>query len=263
MTLTGTAARVYRIVTEHGDLPFHNHYAVFVRDTMPVLENNEVVEKPRTRIGIVAPGFAQFRNTRDAGTRQADLALQRANAPDRWSEVALALRRLGYSGEPAALSPNDPALARLQTENDPRLRSGGVVILGVPLSIAQFFSSVGLLLAAVAFATIGPLVALRSVSSPVHGQSWVFVIQGSLHGGRRLLDVVTTAISGVWAVSPLVILFLQWRSAVDLEGLTSAWLFALGALGLVFSTVVYALVAVELRRVRRGTPTAPPVLARV
>jgi hypothetical protein len=250
MTLRGSAARVYRIVTEHRDLPVNNHYAVFVQDTVPVLENNDVVDKPRKRIGIVAPTFPQFNNLRGAGTRQADLALQRANLPDRWSDVRLALRRLGYTGAPEELSTNDPALARLQSEDDPRLRSGGVTIFGVQLSLAQFFSSVGLLLAAVAFAMIGPLSALRSAGSRAHGQSWVFVVPGSRRGGRRLLDWITTAITGVWTIAPVAILVLQLQSAVDLRGLTTGWLFGAGALGLVFSAVVFAMVSVELRRVR-------------
>ena len=261
MTLKGSAARVYRIVTQHGDLPFHNHYAVFVRDTVPALENEDVVEKPRTRIGVIAPTFPQFRNIRNAGTRQADLALQRANFPDRWGEVRLALRRLGYPGAPEELSSNDAALARLQSEEDPRLRSGGVTIFGAQLSLAQFFSSVGLLLAGVAFSMVGPLIALRSAGSRAHGQSWVFVVPGAARGVRRLLDRVATVITGVWAMSPLVILFLQWQSAADLQDLTTGWLFSLGAIGLVFSTLVYAIVAIELRRVRTDLPGQPPTLA--
>jgi len=251
MTLPGTAARVYRIMTAHGDLPLHNHYAVFVRDTTPVVENGDVVDKPRVRIGIIAPAFPQFRNIRNAGTRQADLALQRANVPDRWQDVRLAMRRLGFAGAPAELSPNDPALARLQAEEDPRLRSGGVTIFGAQLSLAQFFSSVGLLLAGVAFAMIGPLIALRSSASRGHGQSWVFVVPGSSRGGRRVLDWVTTLITSAWAASPLAILFLQWQSAADLQGLTTGWLFSVGAVGLLFSTVIFAIVAIELRRVRK------------
>jgi hypothetical protein len=252
MTLPGTVARVYRIVTEHGDLPFHNHYAVFVQDTVPTVEKDDVIDKTRQRIGIIAPTFPQFRNIRNAGTRQAALALQRANFPDRWSEVRLALRRLGYSGVPEELSSNDLALARLQSEEDPRLRSGGVTIFGVQLSLAQFFSSVGLLLAGIAFSMVGPLVALRSAGTRNHGQSWVFVAPGATRGGRRLLDWIATVITSAWALSPLVILFLQWRSAGDLQGLTTGWLFALGAVGLVFSAIVFSIVAIELRRVRVG-----------
>ena len=256
MTLTGTAARVYRIVTEHGDLPFHNHYAVFVQDTVPTLENGDVVEKPRTRIGIVPATFPQFK-MRGAGTRQADLALQRADVPDRWSEVRLALRRLGYAGAPEELSTSDAALARLQSEEDPRLRSGGVTVFGAQLSLAQFFSSVGLLLAGVAFSMIGPLIALRSASFVTHGQSWVFVVpaRGSL--GRRLLDCVASVFTAAWAVSPIVILVLQRRSAADLQGLTNDRLFSLGAVGLVFSAVVFAMVTIDLWRIRNA-PVAKP-----
>jgi len=263
MTLPGTIARVYRIKTAHGDLPFHDHYAVFLRDTTPVVENGDVVDKRRVRIGVIAPSFPQFRDLQNAGTRQADLALQRANAPDRWDEVRLAMLRLGFAGTPAELSPNDPALARLQAEDDPRLRSGGVTIFGVQLSLAQFFSSVGLLLAGVAFAMIGPLIALRASTSREHGQSWVFVVPGSARGGRRVLDWVTTLITSAWAVSPLAILFLQWQNAADLQGLTTGWLFGVGAIGLVFSAVIFAIVAIELRRVRKTVPAEAPALARV
>lgn len=261
MTLKGSAARIYRIITAHGDLPVHNHYAVFVEDTVPTLENNDVIDKPRTRIGIVAATFPQFNNIPAAGTRQADLALQRANFPDRWGDVRLALRRLGYTGSPEELSTNDPALARLQSEDDPRLRSGGITIFGVQLSLAQFFSSVGLLLAAVAFAMIGPLIALRSAGSRVHGQSWVFVVPDSRQGGRRMLDWITTLITTVWTLTPLAILFLQRQSAADLKGLTTGWLFGAGALGLVFSAIVFAMVSLELHRVRKEIPTKPAALA--
>jgi hypothetical protein len=133
----------------------------------------------------------------------------------------------------------------------------------VQLSLAQFFSSVGLLLAGVAFAMIGPLIALRSSTSRGHGQSWVFVVPGSARGGRRVLDWVTTSITSAWALSPLAILFLQWQNAADLQGLTTGWLFAAGAIGLVFSTVIFAIVAIELRRVRKTVLAEASPLARV
>src|SRR5438046_1578939 len=107
-----------------------------MRDALTGLHRAVFAEKSAcdlTEDGAVA----DCRTRRDARTRQAPVARQRANAPDSGSEVALARRRLGYSGEPAALSPNERAVGRLQAENDPRLRSGGVIILSVPLSIAQ------------------------------------------------------------------------------------------------------------------------------
>jgi len=77
------------------------------------------------------------------------------------------------------------------------------------------------------------------------------VVPGSSRGGRRVLDWVTTLITSAWAASPLAILFLQWQSGADLQGLTTGWLFSVGAVGLVFSSVVFAIVAIELRRVRK------------
>ena len=254
LTIAGASARVFRIITDHGDLPIHDHYAVFMRD-------NDPEDKERERVGIIAPTFAGFRNMQYAGTRQVDAALRNDNAPERWEEVRLTLLRLGYAGSPSGLSPTDAALESLQAEADPRLRSGGITIFGVQLSLAQFFSSVGLLLAAVAFAMMGPLIALRSAGSRVHGQSWVFVVPDSRQGGRRMLDWITTLITTVWTLTPLAILFLQRQSAADLKGLATGWLFGAGALGLVFSAIVFAMVSLELHRVRKEIPTKPAALA--
>ena len=54
-----------------------------------------------------------------------------------------------------------------------------------------------------------------------------------------------------WPAATEKILFLQWQSAADLQGLTTGWLFSAGAVGLLFSTVIFAIVAIELRRVRK------------
>jgi len=54
-----------------------------------------------------------------------------------------------------------------------------------------------------------------------------------------------------WPAATEKILFLQWQSVADLQGLTTGWLFSAGAVGLLFSTVIFAIVAIELRRVRK------------
>ena len=257
MTLPGAVARVYRISCDAAALRVCGRYAAFLQDMTDGTDKNthEVIDVTRIRVGIIRPDFPQFR-IRGAGTRQVELALERADAPDGWQAVALSLQRLGFDGDSRELSASSDALKALQAEADPRRRAG-VTAFGVQLSIVQFLSSIGLLLAVIGFAMIGPLFALKSDGLRTHSQSWVLALPGSTRGARRILDWVATAFTLTWALAPLAVLVMQRPYAGELRGLSADVLVYGSAIGLLFATVVYALVAIELRRLRRASPPAP------
>jgi len=260
MTLRGTVARVYRISCDAAALQVCGRYAAFLQDTTVDTDKSthEVIDVRRLRVGIIRPDFPQFR-IRGAGTRQVELALERADAPDGWQAVALSLQRLEFDGDSRELSASSGALKALQAEADPRRRTG-VTAFGVQLSIVQFLSSIGLLLAVIGFAMIGPLLALKSDGSRTHSQSWVLALPGSTRGARRILDWVATAFTLTWALAPVAVLVMQRPYASELRSLSADALVYGSAIGLVFATVVYVLVAIELRRLRRASP---PALAQV
>jgi hypothetical protein len=220
LTVSGASARVYRIVADSTQLPLSDYYAIFLIDTETVWEEGNVLDRERRRVGLVPTDYRLF-GVRDPGIRQVT----------------------------SGLSSRDGALVRLQAEVDPRLPSGGVNIFGAPLTVAQFFSAVGILLAAVSFAMIGPLLALRSSPVRKNSQAWVFVIPQSEGGPRRLLEWMICAVTILWALSPILILLLQVTVYAHLDTV-AGWLFWLGAIGLAVSSVTYSLVAWELRVTR-------------
>jgi hypothetical protein len=114
-----------------------------------------------------------------------------------------------------------------------------------------------LLLAAIGFAMIGPLFALRSDEGRTHSQSWVLALSGSTRGPRRILDWIATGFTGAWALAPVGVLFMQRPYVSDLRGLSADAVVTGSVIGLVFATIVYALVAIELRRLRRASPPTP------
>jgi len=243
----GESARVYRIVTGTMQLPLGDYYAIFLKDTKSVLEKGRVIDRERTRLGLVPTDYRLFKNVR-SGIRQVTSALENENRPKRWGEIKLHLARFGFSGEPATLSSRDGALVRLQAEEDPRLPSGGVSIFGIQLSVAQFFSAVGILLAAVSFAMVGPLLSLRSSPARRHSQAWVLVIPKAGTAPRLLLEWMICVVTMLWALLPVLILSLQLKVYPALAA--AGWLFYFGSIGLIVSSITYGFVAWELRLTR-------------
>jgi hypothetical protein len=71
---------------------------------------------------------------------------------------------------------------------------------------------------------------------------------------------VATAFTLTRALAPVAVLVMQRPYASELRSLSADALVYGSAIGLVFATVVYVLVAIELRRLRRASP---PALAQV
>jgi len=72
----------------------------------------------------------------------------------------------------------------------------------------------------------------------------------------RVLEAAVTVVSFAWGLAPLLILAMQLNAGLDLTGV-SDWGLPLGALGLVFSSLVFLWAGYELWRVRnRRAPAA-------
>jgi hypothetical protein len=241
-------ARIYRIVGDRTPFPWSDYYALFLRENEIVVEGQEVIDREKKTGGVVAMDYHDFRAL-EPGIRQVQAALRDGNRPKRWDELRLLLAKYGFVSEPEILSSRDAALAGVRAEVDPRVPSGGVQILGVQLSIAQFFFAVGILLAITSFAMIGPLLAMRSSSVRKHSQSWILVLPRSPGKARRMLEWMVCAVSILWAVSPMLILLLQVSSYAGVDGMAS-WAFGLGTVGLAVSSTTYGFVARELRVTR-------------
>jgi hypothetical protein len=241
-------ARVYRVVSPRGPAWWNSSYAIFFKDTEEVIKGEEIVEDEKMIIGIAPANSAAFK-VPEPGIRQARAALRDENHPRRWSELRLLMSKHGFTDDPTKLSSRDSALAALQAETDPREPGGGVNVFGVSLNIAQFFSAIGAVLAAIAFVMIGPLIALRSATDKTHSASWVFVVPAARGTWRRILELAICLATLIWAASPLLILILQFRFYASTD-VARNWLSWMGAGGLIFSSVVFAWAARELRIVR-------------
>jgi hypothetical protein len=241
-------ARVYRILGDATPFPQASYYALFLREVETVAEGGETVDRERTTVGVVAMDSAAFHVPRP-GIRQVRASLRDGNRPRRWNELRPLLVKHGFVGDPTDLSSRDAALAAARAEIDPRLPSGGVQLFGVSLSVAQFFSAVGVLLAVIAFSMIGPLLVLRSSSGRQHSQSWILVLPLSPGGARRLLEWLICSVTLFWAASPLLVLLLQLRTFAA-ASVAAGWTFGLGTAGLLVASAVQALVARELRLTR-------------
>jgi hypothetical protein len=243
-----TNARIYRVVSPAGPAWWNSCYAIFLKDTEEVMQGDEIVEREKRIIGIAPTNCATFKIPKP-GIRQARAALRDENHPRRWNELRLLMSKHGFTDELSKLSSRDSALAALQAETDPREPGGGVNVFGVSLNIAQFFSAIGALLAAIAFVMIGPLLALRSATDKTQSSSWVFVVPAARGMWRGILEWTICIATLFWGASPLLILILQFRFYATTE-VAWNWLSWIGAGGLFFSSVVFGWAARELWMVR-------------
>jgi hypothetical protein len=247
--LDDSRKRLYQVQSTATEIPLSEYVAVFYRDDHPI-----PLVKPQSNIVVISAARALLiaKEPNSVQSRLLDQTLHQHNQPKSWDRICIQLTKYGYSGLPTELSSTHPYVLRLQEDSDPHLRSGGVQIIGIPLSIGLFFAAVGFFLAAIAFAMIGPLLALRNSRSRTTILSvWILTTPISGKHACLLLEGIILAVTIIWASFPLLVLVLQLTADIDLEGV-AGWVLPIGAAGLVFSCIVYALVAWELR-VFRGT----------
>jgi hypothetical protein len=225
-------ARIYKVRADTDDLPLSKYLAVFAHDER----------------FIVAADDAAFRTDSSRGLRMIFLAARSRSQPRYWPFVAGRLGSYGFTGQPSDLRATDQALTQLYSASDPRVPASGVQIFGLPLSIAVFFSGAGILLAMIAFACIGPIVRLRGTATS-STQAWIMSLPRPPGVMGWLLEGCIAVIGVTWALAPLVIFVLQLRSGVAAQS-ENVWLWRIGAAGLIFSTVVFLIAAIELRHVR-------------
>jgi hypothetical protein len=232
-------ARIYKVRADTDDLPLSEYLAVFAHDER----------------FIVAANDAGFRTDSSRGLRLIFVAARSRFQPRCWPIVAGRLADYGFVGNPTELVAKDQALTKLYAASDPRTPSRDVVqIFGLQLSIELFFSGVGILLAAIAFACFGPIVRLRGTSER-STQAWIMSLPRPPGVAGGLLERCIAVIGVAWAFAPLVILVLQLRSGVATQP-GNLWLLWIGAASLIFSSVVFLIAAIELRHVRLGNRTA-------
>jgi hypothetical protein len=133
---------------------------------------------------------------------------------------------------------------------------GTVSLFGIPLTPTALFGSVGVFCGVIALWMIPALVELRSANKRrcPPPQNWVLCFR-TKGGGRlrRLLEIILSLSSFVFAIYPLIIVLTQFLLIV---GFHPAWdvsntaLF-LRFLGLSFSSVTFAVAGWELRCSRR------------
>lgn len=248
--LDGETVRLYRIQSEATDVPLSEYVVIFFREDrdrphrlIDPDDNPVVISASETALIWEAPTSVRLRLLHQA--------LPRINRPKSWDRIRIQLTQYGYTKFPYELSSRHPVLPRLQADSDPRLRSGGGQILGIQLSIGLFFTTVGLFLAAIAFAMIGPLAALRNSKSHATSSVWFLVVPTAGKQRRWVLEGLILAVTIIWGAFPLLVLILQLTADTDLE-VVGGWALPFGAAGLVFSSIVFALAAWELRVFRRA-----------
>lgn len=239
-------ARIYRVRPDSGDLLLSKYLAVFAHDER----------------FIVAADDAAFRADSGRGLRWIYVAAKNRFQPRYWPSVAERLANYGFLGKPSELGATDQALTKLYSASDPGASDPRdvVQIFGLQLSLALFFSGVGILLAAIAFACFGPIVKLHGTSE-TSTQAWIMSLPRPPGVGGGLLERCVALIGVAWAVAPCVILVLQLvilvrqlRSGVSAQS-GNLWLLGIGAASLIFSSVVFLIAAIELRHLRLGNRT--------
>lgn len=239
-------SRVYRVVVRN-DNPWSDYYALFLRSTVPTMRSGELEDETRVLVGVVPKDCHVL--TGDVGSRQVEASIRDCNRPRHWEQLRLPLAKYGYSNEAESLAIRDPALGSLRADLDTLVVGGGVNVLGVQLSLTQFFSGVGILLGAVSLAMMGPVLALRSSPTRKHAQSWILVAPRASGKVRELMESVIMTASLAWAALPIVILFIQIAAYGNMNP-KLVWVIWLGAVGIVFSIVTNFVVIYELRRTR-------------
>lgn len=225
-------ARIYRIKAEPNNLPFSNYLVVFAdnkRFVVPADDN-------------------AFRVDSSRGLRMIMVASRNRFRPKYWPKISNQLNSLGFSDRPEKLFTGIPSLANFYSNSDPRLPSAGVQVFGLKLSISLFFSSIGLILAAIAFACIGPMMALRR-SKGSSRQTWIMSLPFSLGLIGVCVEALVSLISLVWVMTPPFILYLQFTAGSGAEGLNTRAISA-GFYGFSFASIIFLFAIWELRKIR-------------
>lgn len=233
--------RIYRVETGEINVPFSDYYVVFFANKEALFEENKPAVVPANDPNFIKECGTNFRQLMDSTYRR--------NFPMSWDKISLHLTKHGFSEPPTKLTSDHPALTKLRLEADPL--SDRVQILGIQISIGLFFTTVGLFLAAIAFSMIGPIVALKNAESRARSQTWIMVLPTKGKHSRWMLEVLILGVTIIWAFSPLLLLILQLTAGIDPE-VVGGWPLPIGASGLLFSSVIYGLVAWELFICRRA-----------
>jgi len=233
--------RIYAVnAADLSKLPFSSYLIVF--SSVPELSGTFVV--PDDARNFLDPDHVAL--------RQIAWAARAQNQPRSWDTVAPYLLKHGFNGDPKELTSHNTAVRAFATEVDPASTIRAVKVFGLQLSISAFFFAVGVLLSTVAFAMIGPLRGIRGAGGRAYRQAWIMATPRGHGWIGTLLEGLVAAVTYLWAISPFYILLLQWKTALEAEGIQRTALFA-SSIGLVLSSTVFIAVALQLRHYRKAT----------
>lgn len=250
----GSAYRVYHVGARGTSLPLASYVIVLCPWKCPLRKDGEAAILVYPADGLPKP--VSLRGV-EAGLTSP--VVDARPEPRGWAalDVLLGARGLAPHGEcgimrwrsrACLLQIDDPAVARFVTET----HGASFNVSGVSVSAAIYPSAISFALGLLAFALVGPWLALRGAGAPDGGETWTMMARAPSPAGR-LLALVQTLVALAVVVAPIAVAVSQAR-ARDL--LTPAehriWLASLP--GLALAVLVLAGLAWELRRLRRLPP---------
>ena len=151
---------------------------------------------------------------------------------------------LSYVGVDSVTDITSDQLRKFQEAAD--LSHGTLSIAGLNLNVGFSFAGIGILLAAVAFLMLGPLLVLGVRTDKSESATWTLAV---CTRDRPLLEVILFAIWSLWAISPILIGITQVFENAPLpiiyRGIRGA-----GMLGLVFASYLFIRATIIFRALR-------------
>jgi hypothetical protein len=227
---------VYSIDVSSDELPFSDYEVVVILD-------REAWVVPSNETKLYGKLEQKYKSHRDLSIDAKEFARPRS-----WNSLVPHLAKYGFRQHPLSLSPDEPALKKLAAEADPRGLT--VQVFGMQMGIGLFLSAVGIILGALAFGMIGPLLALRGEGRTKVSHPWIMIIPTRPGMGRGILEVTISLISIAWIIAPLVLAQRQFSMRSEFLGLEGLAL-KIGFIGLLFSGLAHLLVSLQLRALRR------------
>lgn len=181
-----------------------------------------------------------------------DALLAKSACPLRWSSIEPHLSAAGYrppkdGAEPPITGLTTTTTGVAELREQARVRHAARPILGVPFTVATFFSAIGLLQAIVALLLLAPLAILSKVDASGRTVPWLLALPEAATG--RGLEWVARTLLYAWAAAPALIAGLQILQFGYLTVMERS-LVAFSVLGLLFSSIVFIRCASVLRSVR-------------
>jgi hypothetical protein len=161
-----------------------------------------------------------------------------------------------YDWSFSTLAPNDPSVTSF-FQAVASHENGDFKVFGVALSTGWSFTGVGIVLGVISLWMIGPLTALREAnrSHVVTSQTWTMTLRTRTGVLRTIFEIILSIVSIAFVAYPVLVSYLQLStytkqrvlfSTVERSLMIANWV------GLAASVLIFAALALELRRSRRA-----------